>query len=56
MQEVSGGDPVWVHCTSGFRASIAASLLDRAGLEVVAVHDDWDRALEERSLPMVRAA
>ena len=33
-----------VHCASGFRASIAASLLARAGRRVVLVDDDVDRA------------
>jgi rhodanese-related sulfurtransferase len=33
-----------VHCASGFRAAIAASLLHRAGRQVVHVDDDWDRA------------
>ena len=33
-----------MHCASGFRASIAASLLDRAGRQVVHVDDDWERA------------
>ena len=41
--EVPAGE-VWVHCASGFRASIGASLLDRAGRQVVHVDDDWDRA------------
>jgi glyoxylase-like metal-dependent hydrolase (beta-lactamase superfamily II)/rhodanese-related sulfurtransferase len=41
--EVPAGE-VWVHCASGFRASIAASLLDRAGRQVVHVDDDWERA------------
>jgi glyoxylase-like metal-dependent hydrolase (beta-lactamase superfamily II)/rhodanese-related sulfurtransferase len=31
---------VWVYCGSGFRASVAASLLDRAGVPVVHVDDD----------------
>ena len=35
---------VWVHCGSGFRASIAASLLDRAEHDVVLVEDDYDNA------------
>jgi hydroxyacylglutathione hydrolase len=34
---------VWVHCASGFRAAIGASLLHRAGRQVVHVDDDWDR-------------
>ena len=34
---------VWVHCASGYRASIAASiLLDAAGRQVVAIDDDYD--------------
>lgn len=37
---------LWVHCASGFRASIAASLLDRAGLDVVYVDDDYRHAVE----------
>jgi rhodanese-related sulfurtransferase len=34
----------WVHCASGFRASIAASLLERAGRSVVLVDDDFVNA------------
>ncbi|MFZ0168458.1 MAG: MBL fold metallo-hydrolase [Candidatus Dormiibacterota bacterium] len=34
--------PTWVHCASGYRASVAASLLDRAGREVVLVDDEID--------------
>jgi rhodanese-related sulfurtransferase len=48
--EVPAGE-VWVHCASGFRASIAASLLDRAGRQVVHVDDDWERA-EKLGLPV----
>lgn len=43
MDDVPSG-PVWVHCASGYRASIAASLLDRAGKVVVVVDDDWANA------------
>ncbi len=35
---------IWVHCAGGFRASIAASILDRAGREAVLVDDDFDAA------------
>lgn len=35
---------LWVHCASGFRASIAASLLDRAGKDVVLIDDDYTSA------------
>jgi len=35
---------IWVHCAGGFRASIGASIVDRAGLQAVLVDDDWERA------------
>jgi rhodanese-related sulfurtransferase len=35
---------LWVHCHSGFRAGIAASLLERAGREVVHIDDDYENA------------
>jgi hydroxyacylglutathione hydrolase len=49
--EVPAGE-VWVHCASGFRAAIGASLLDRAGRRVVHVDDDWERAAQ-LGLPVV---
>ncbi|GAA4668450.1 MBL fold metallo-hydrolase [Nocardioides nanhaiensis] len=45
LDEVPDG-PLWVHCASGYRASIAASLLTRAGHEVVLVADDFSAAEE----------
>jgi len=39
-------DPVWVHCASGYRSSIAASYLDRAGISVVLIDDDFDNAVK----------
>ncbi|MFJ3845308.1 MBL fold metallo-hydrolase [Streptomyces albidoflavus] len=36
--------PVWVHCAGGMRAAVAASLLDAAGHEAVAVDDSLDHA------------
>ena len=36
---------LWVHCASGFRASVAASLLDGAGRDVVLVDDAYDHAV-----------
>jgi hydroxyacylglutathione hydrolase len=41
--EVPAGE-VWVYCASGFRASIGASILHRAGRRVVHIDDDWDNA------------
>ncbi|KOX31156.1 beta-lactamase [Saccharothrix sp. NRRL B-16348] len=40
LDEVPPGE-VWVHCASGYRAGIAASLLHRAGHDVVHLDDDW---------------
>ena len=37
---------VWVHCASGYRASIAASILDRHGRDVVLIDDEFGRAEE----------
>ncbi|WP_420452347.1 rhodanese-like domain-containing protein [Ilumatobacter sp.] len=45
LDEVPDGT-VHVHCRSGYRASIAASLLDRAGHDVVLVDDSFDDAAE----------
>lgn len=50
LDEVPDGE-LWVHCAAGFRASIAASLLDRAGRSVVLIDDDYGRAAEV-GLPM----
>jgi hydroxyacylglutathione hydrolase len=47
LGEIPAG-PVWVHCKSGYRASIAASLLDAAGREVVLIDDDLDRSPRAR--------
>ncbi|MEV5874339.1 MBL fold metallo-hydrolase [Streptomyces sp. NPDC052101] len=43
LDEIPAGQ-VWVHCAGGMRAAIAASLLDAAGREVVAVDDSFDSA------------
>ncbi|MGV0605992.1 MBL fold metallo-hydrolase [Mycolicibacterium sp. XJ1904] len=37
---------VWVHCASGYRSSIATSILDRAGHDVVLIDDDFDNAAD----------
>lgn len=43
LDEVPAGE-VWVHCASGYRSSIAASLLDRIDRHVVLVDDDYENA------------
>jgi hydroxyacylglutathione hydrolase len=41
--EVPAGE-VWVHCASGYRASVAASFLAASGRTLVAIDDTFDRA------------
>lgn len=38
------GQPVWIYCGSGFRASIGASMLQAQGVDVVHVNDDFPNA------------
>jgi hydroxyacylglutathione hydrolase len=47
--------PLWVHCAGGFRASIAASILDAAGKQVIAIDDGFDTA-EQAGLPLTPSA
>jgi rhodanese-related sulfurtransferase len=51
LGEIPPGE-VWVHCRSGYRAAIAASLLQVAGRPVVSVDDDFTQA-EAAGLPVV---
>ena len=44
IDEVPDDRPVWVHCASGYRSSIAASILQRGGRAVVAVDDEFTAA------------
>lgn len=46
---------LWLHCRSGYRAGIAASLLHRSGRSVVHVDDSWDR-VSELAIATVRPA
>src|SRR6267378_6680091 len=54
-EEISKEAPVAVHCASGYRAGIAASLLEQAGLKrIIHVHgpySDWDRLHLAESRP-----
>lgn len=40
ITEIPAGT-VWVHCASGYRAGVAASLLHRAGRDVVHLNAEW---------------
>jgi hydroxyacylglutathione hydrolase len=52
IDEIPPGE-VWVHCAAGYRATVAAGLLDRAGREVVLVDDDFAR-VRELGIPLLR--
>lgn len=55
MGEVPSDGEIWVHCASGYRASIAASLVDRSGRTVVAVHDSFQHAADIEVLRVSKA-
>jgi hydroxyacylglutathione hydrolase len=46
IEELPVGTQWWVHCASGFRASVASSILARAGHDVVYVDDEYDTAVD----------
>ena len=47
---------VWVHCASGYRASIAASVLAANGHHVTAIDDSYDEQAAAAGLPLTVAA
>lgn len=60
LDEVAGwaahaARPVWAYCGSGYRASIGASVLEGAGVDVIHVDDDFANAAKA-GLPMVAVA
>lgn len=46
IDEIPKGTDIWVHCGSGYRASIAASLLDKMKRKPVLINDEFKRAVE----------
>jgi hydroxyacylglutathione hydrolase len=52
LGEIPGGE-LWVHCQAGYRAAVAASLLQAAHRQVIAIDDDFGHATEA-GLPVVR--
>ena len=53
LDEVPPGE-VWVHCAAGYRATVAAGLLDRAGRDVVLVDDEFAK-VGELGIPLLGA-
>lgn len=54
LADVPAGE-VWVHCAGGYRASVAASMLDTADRKPVAIDDSFENA-EQVGLHMVGPA
>lgn len=44
LGELSEDRELWIHCASGYRASIAAAMLDRHQRRVVLIDDDYNNA------------
>ena len=55
VDEVPTGE-VWVHCASGYRASIGASVLATHRIHVVAIDDSFDENATAAGLPVTDAA
>jgi hydroxyacylglutathione hydrolase len=51
LGELPGGE-TWVHCASGYRASIAASILAAQNRAVVLIDDDFDESAKTSGLSM----
>lgn len=47
MNELPRDKNIWIHCGSGYRASIGASLADKAGLTVTLIDDDFSEAPDQ---------
>jgi hydroxyacylglutathione hydrolase len=44
IAEIPADRELWIHCASGYRASVAAALLDRHDRRVVLINDAYDNA------------
>jgi glyoxylase-like metal-dependent hydrolase (beta-lactamase superfamily II)/rhodanese-related sulfurtransferase len=50
MSELSKDKTYWVHCAGAYRASIAASIVQNAGFDVVLINESYEKALEVKGL------
>ena len=46
LDEIPADKQIWVHCASGYRASIAASLLDKMNRKPILINSDFHQAVE----------
>jgi len=50
LGELSTEKIYWVHCAGAYRASIATSIMQNAGLKVVLINEPYEKALEVKDL------
>ena len=53
MSELSTNKTLWVHCAGAYRASIAASIIQNAGLSVVLINEPYEKVFTVPDLPLV---
>lgn len=54
--ELPANKTIWVHCAGAYRAAIAASILENAGLNVVLINEPYEKALIVPGLTLVAGA
>jgi rhodanese-related sulfurtransferase/glyoxylase-like metal-dependent hydrolase (beta-lactamase superfamily II) len=52
LRDIDTNQNVWVHCSTGFRASIAASVLSGNNIRVVLINDDFKNATTAGLIPI----
>ena len=53
MSELPTDKTFWVHCAGAYRASIAASIIQNAGLSVVLINEPYEKVFTVPDLPLV---
>ena len=56
MNELANDKIYWVHCAGAYRASIAASMMQNAGLNVVLINEAYDKALQVKGIAISTGA
>jgi rhodanese-related sulfurtransferase len=56
ISELSKEKTYWVHCAGAYRASIAASIMQNAGLNVVLINEPYEKALQVKALEITSGA
>jgi glyoxylase-like metal-dependent hydrolase (beta-lactamase superfamily II)/rhodanese-related sulfurtransferase len=51
--ELSKEKTYWVHCAGAYRASIATSIIQNAGLKIVLINEPYEKALEVQDLEII---